>query len=521
MGQTLPSKGVDKWHQLPFADVRLLSCVSGTLDRSLLVGGLQVKVHPGWILKKPNLKPLSDYAIMDYPIRPDPVDTTHYTGTILLPIVYNVKAEGELHFGVQGTLEGCWDEHCLELPIRIEIPLDDSESDYTAYCAYIMNEIAQTPKLDFQVGSGVYKDDHTAILRFHVPDIQQAFLQNQNGLHFKVLQTQFWQNDVQFIVSYPETWKLNTAQDWILISNQGVFRVPILLTNQPLPPIIYPKPWGLFLLMGILMFICSPFFILWGTAFPKTAKQLRHQCVWAMIVSAVLVVVQCLWMKYFPELNFEKFKTCILVIMAGTLIFTPRFVWWAGLLFIIWPKPYLSGMVNDFNLWYFVPWLILWQLIPFAILWRYAEFWGKKARASLKKGFFSHNLFFLLPTILMLIYGIYQVRLNVPYQYTFDTKGPKLVCAKEDCAIWIEKKINPNFIDANSSLGKILLDLYQAQNNLLMFEDFENQTILTDTTPEKLKRYWIGLQSYRAGYRPADPPVHSGDDPRDPLPNAK
>ena len=130
--QSVFNKGVGEWYKLPFADVRLLSCTTGTLDRNLLVGGLQIDVHSGWILKKPTLKTLSEHGFLDYPIRPDPVDTTRYTGTILLPIVYNVKAEKELHFGVQGNLEGCWDEHCLELPIRIEIPMDDSESSYTA-----------------------------------------------------------------------------------------------------------------------------------------------------------------------------------------------------------------------------------------------------------------------------------------------------------------------------------------------------------------------------------------------------
>ena len=77
-------------------------------------------------------------------------------------------------------------------------------------------------------------------------------------------------------------------------------------------------------------------------------------------------------------------------------------------------------------------------------------------------------------------------------------------------------------IDANSSLGKTLLDLYQAQNNLLVFQDDEKTwTFLTNTTPERFKLYLMGLRNYRAGYRPADPPVRSGDALRAPSPNAK
>ncbi len=514
--QNTLSKGVGAWHSLPFADVRLLSCTTGTLNRNLLVGGLQIKIHPGWVLKKPNLRPLSEYGILDYPIRPDPLDTTQYTGTILLPIIYNATAQSNQPFGVQGNLIGCWDKQCLDLPIRVAISLDASESDYTAYCAYIMDEISQTPKLDLSIGKGYYIDDHTAVLRFHIPDIHQAFLQNQNGFHFQILQTQFFKNDVQFVVSYPENWPNDTIQDWILITNQGVFRVPIHLMQEPLPPILQSRPWGLFLFMGILLFICSPFFALWGIVFPKTAKQLRHQCVQALAVSVLLTILICLVMKYVPYYSCEKWTPYILVIMGITLIFPPRFVWWAGLLFIIWPKPYLKEMVDNFSLGYLIPWLILWQIIPFALLYRNAEFWGQKARWSLKKDFFLHNLFFLLPTIIMLIYGGYYMHINILYQKTLDLKSPALVCEKEDCHTWHEEKVPVQFIDAQSSLGKTLLDLYQGYKNLLIFDDEGTQTILTDTDPKSFKRYLVGLKNYRAGYRPVDPPVHSGDAPHDP-----
>ena len=136
------------------------------------------------------------------------------------------------------------------------------------------------------------------------------------------------------------------------------------------------------------------------------------------------------------------------------------------------------------------------------------------------KGFFSHNLFFLLPTIIMLIYGVYQIRLDIPYQNTLDLKEPTLVCIKEDCHSWVENGLKLDFIDASSSFGKTLLDLYQAKDNLLVFDDEGNQTILTDTTPEKVRHYLMGLHNYRAGYRPVHPRVHSGDAPHDPSPNA-
>ncbi len=511
--QAFEQNGVGKWHTLPFADVRLLSCTTGTLDRNLLVGGLQIKIHSGWILKKPRLKPLSENAVLDYPIRPDPLDTTQYTGTILLPIVQRVAAGEQTHFGAEGHLIGCWDDNCLDLPVRIELPLDSAESDYTSYCAYIMDEMGQTPKLDLNMGTGQYISEHQALLRFRVPNVYQAFLQNQNGLNFKILQTQFWQDMVQLRVSYSESWPKNTLKDWILITNQGIFRVPIRLTDQPLDPISQSRPWGMFLWVGGLLFICSPFFIFWGTVFPKTVKQLRRQCVHAAAVSAFFMTMMCFMIKYF---NWNCDKSFVLALMGITLIFPPRFIWWCVLLSIIWPKPYLLKMIDNFSLYYLLPWLILWQIVPFWILYRHAEFWRRKACASLKKSFFSHNLFFLLPTIVMLFYQGYVAHLSIPYQQNLNFKHTTLVCTKDDCESWLKAGLQLHLIDAQSPLGKTLLRFYQASENVLIFNDDGIQTILVNTTPQKLKKYLIGLQNYRAGYRPIDPPVHFGDGPHVP-----
>ncbi len=517
--QSFPEKGVGQLYRLPFADVRLLSCTTGTRGRDLLVGGLQIQIHSGWILKKTHLKTLSKSGVIEYPLQPDPVDTQTYTGTILLPIVYNAHTQDE--FGVQGNLIGCWDNNCLDLPIRVSLPLDQQESNYTSYCAYIMDEMGKVPKPVFKPEVGHYIDDHTSILRFHIPKIHQAFLQNQNGLNFKILQTQFWQNTVQFMVSYPEKWFNNTPQDWILITDQGVFRIPVMLSEEALPSISRNKPWGLFVLSPILLFLCSPFFILWGLAFPKTAQKLRQQCLHAMLVVPLLVLGTCIGIWILPDF-YSEFRIYILIIMALTLAFPPRFVWWASLLFIIWPKPYLRQMVQNFSLFVLLPWIIWGHIVPFAILYRYAKFWGKKARWSLKKAPFCHCFFFLLPTLVMLFYGIYVVNVEIPYRdvQSTDANIPTVVCEKTDCLTWSEMNFKVHLVPRESDLGKTLLDLYQANQNLIVFNDSGILTVLTDTTPQDVMRYLIGLKNYRAGYRPTDQPVHSGDDLHVPLPNA-
>ena len=120
----------------------------------------------------------------------------------------------------------------------------------------------------------------------------------------------------------------------------------------------------------------------------------------------------------------------------------------------------------------------------------------------------------------MLVYGIYEQDLKITYRTTLDLDHPTLVCTKEDCNLWIKSGLNLRFIDAQSSFGKTLLDIHQAHKNLLFFEDEGIHTVLTNMTPAKFNKYLIGLQNYRAGYRPVHPPVHSEDVPRDLSPNA-
>ena len=60
----------------------------------------------------------------------------------------------------------------------------------------------------------------------------------------------------------------------------------------------------------------------------------------------------------------------------------------------------------------------------------------------------------------------------------------------------------------------------KSQPDPFIFDDNGNETVLTNITPRKLKNYLIGLQNYRAQYRPAGPPIHSEDDRHDLSPNA-
>ncbi len=523
--QTFPEKGIGQWEKLPFADVRLMSCTTGFKNRSIIVGGLQIKMNEGWVLARPTLDTLSDKGVINYPIRPNSVQTQNYTGTFLIPIVYPYTPnQKDFSFGVVGNLKACQKENCSDSPIFMKLPLDENESKYTSYCAYIMDELKNTPIPAFDMGKGQWLDNNHAWISFKAPRVNQAFLQNESGLDFRILKTIFLKNEVRFKVTYPQQWDEKTMKDWILITNQGIFRVPIVLTQNPLPKPGKDKPWGMFIFGGILLFICSPFFILFGTSFLKNKKQLRQQCVHAIIATTALITLFCLIYRYFSNI----YETDILLhlawlIMGITLIFTPRFVWWTALLFIVWPKPILKQMSETFSLYYLIPWLIMWNILPFGLLYKYADFWGKKGRFSLKNDFFLHNFFFLLPTIFLMIGSIYNYVIEIPYENlsVIDKTRINVVCEKKDCQEWKAYQPSICFIDPKADFGKTLKDKYIHKKNIVIFNDNQNEIVLTDITPKKLEKYLTGLQNYHAQYRPVDPPIHSGDDRHDLSPNAK
>ena len=243
----------------------------------------------------------------------------------------------------------------------------------------------------------------------------------------------------------------------------------------------------------------------------------------AIIATTVLIPVFCFIYRYFPNINdLDILFPWVWVVMGITLIFTPRFVWWTALLFVVWPKPILNEMTKVFSLWYLMPWLIIWNVLPFGLLYKYADFWGKKGRFSLKNDFFLHNLFFLLPTIYLLCSGVYNHFIGIPYENApkMDKTRINIVCEKSDCQNWMEFLPNVRFIDPKSNFGKELQSLYNVKKRIILFYDNNTEIILTDTSPEKLKNYLIGLQNYRAQYMPIDPPTHFGDDRHDLLPNA-
>lgn len=524
--QNIPEKGVGQWEKLPFGQVRMLSCSTGRQNRNIIVGGLQVQLDDGWVLDRPNLSPLSPEGVISYPIRPNPIKTQKYTGSFLIPVIYpHQPNQKDLNFGVQGNLKACANQNCWDIPIKINLSLDENESKYTSYCAYIMDELKKTPIPAFDMGQGQWMNDHQSLLSFKIPRVNQAFLQNENGLDFRILQTRFSKDEVEFKVSYTPQWPNKTIRDWILITNQGVFRVPIILDEKTFPKKEIEKPWWTFFFGSFFFFICSPFFILLGTSFKRNKKQLRQQCIKAIIVSAITITLSCLWMRFFDYNEvIQSIATPVIWIILGiTLILTPRNAEWAGALFILWPKPFLHDMLDYFPLYAIIPWFIIGHIVPFFIMYKYAEFWGKKGRAGLKKDFFFQNLFFLLPTICLLGWSVFSYTTDISYNNIphIDKNRINVICEKTECMNWENLNSNIRFINPQSSFGKELLNHHETKGTTVIFNDEGNETVLTDTTVKKFKRYLIGLQNYRARYTPIDPPTHSGDAPHGPSPNAK
>ena len=151
--------GATPVYDLPFAEVRLLSCSDGIQGRDLVIGGLKIDLKEGWTLQKPHLKALIPAQLLwiDYPILPDSQETKFYQEPVFIPVVASVPQKGELIYGVQGDVTACKSkDDCLTLPIHIDLPLSKEQGQYTAYCAYITEMLKQvpTPQPEFLKGYG-------------------------------------------------------------------------------------------------------------------------------------------------------------------------------------------------------------------------------------------------------------------------------------------------------------------------------------------------------------------------------
>lgn len=530
--------GQTQWYDLPFAQVRMLSCLDGIEAQKMVVGGVQIVLKQGWTLQKPTLKPLheSDLLWIDYPIRPNPQETKVYTSDIFIPVLASPLLNPQLTFGVRGDLTACHARTgCLTLPIQIQLPLNTKSHNYTPYCAFIMDCLKQVPLPSGEKMSAIFTplNEQEGRLSFETNmKINQAFLQNDSGASFRVLERHFETGVLTFRLLGKD---LDKIKNWILITNQGVFRVPVL--EKAVVPSAPQKsvPWSGLLWGGLWLFLGTPFFIFWGLAWPKNKNDFVVQSLQLAHAGTLVFILFCLGLAFYPKqlllLNDPLYGGVSLILMGGSLLFPPKKVGLVLLLFWVWPKPYLWDTFKAFQ--GESNWLIVWGTGAVAWLWlicfiriKGQKMWERFFHQNLKKIPFLINLFFLMPTVYLCVWMVCQLKEpEIPFQKTLSlNSGLTVVCAGQDCVPWVPEKNYPvHFISEDSPVGQAyLLRYHRPYGPLVMLLDAQEITVFPETiTPKQFHSFILDWQNYHVLGTLAHQPTHFEDAPHAPSPNAK
>ena len=501
-------KGIGDWKKVPFGQMRIISCSTGVKDLPVVVGGLQVQIDSGWILKKPTLKPLSDKlpSWVESPVRPGSGKNITYEKEVLFPLIYAKDSTQTTSFelGVQGNFTACQGEKCLDIPIRISMNLPADESEYTSLCNYIIEKQVQSPlPAETQGVKGVaWKNNQGISLLFTgIREPITAFLQTPTQDDFQITETQFFKKGV-FMRAQMEPWSVGTIKDWVLVSDKGGFRVPVIMKDRAVMPQkdlnISWKIW----LMGWELFFLTPLFIWWGLGVAKTNKLWKKQII---KMGKILPLFFALWViiSRLGQGFFADWMIYYGIVLWGFVCLFPPHKWYMALgLFLIWPSfikvPELS--LGLLLLWGVI--ILLEMAIPFIFLYFKTDEIGKVLRDFKKKNFFSWNFVFLLPTVIMLGSFVFRVYQKDLYQNTLNPNGLSVVCSFKECDPW-RKMENVSFINSKDIQGRILREIYPNMYPLIIWQDENGRFILpSDVSMQKAKEAILNWQNYHAGYTP-------------------
>ena len=501
-------KGVGDWKEVPFGKMRIVSCSSGVQDLSVVVGGLQVQIDPDWILKKPTLKPLSDKlpSWIESPVRPGTGKNTIYQKEVLFPLIYarNPTETTPFELGVQGGFTACREEKCLDIPIRIGMDLTADESEYTSLCNYIIEKQVQSPlPAETQGVEGyAWKDDQGISLLFTcIYGATTAFLQTPGQDDFQITETQFLKKGV-FMRAQIEPWAVGTTKNWILVSDKGVFNVPVIMQDKA---VLLPRDLNLSWkdwLSGWELFFFTPLFIWWGLGLVKTKKLWKKQIIKMGKFLPLFFVLWVIISKLGQNFISEWIIYYGIVLFGFVCLFPPQ-KWYLALgLFLIWPS---SVKVPELSLGLFFLWgavVLSEMVIPFAFLYLKADEIGKILREYKKKNFFFWNLVFLLPTVIMLGSFIFRACQKDIYQNALNSDGLSVVCSFRECDSW-RKMENVSFINSKDIQGLVLREIYPDIYPLVVWQDKYGRFVLpSDVSVEKAKEAILNWKTYHAQYKP-------------------
>ena len=495
--------GIGAWQEMPFGQMRILSCSSGVKDLAMVVGGLQIRLEPDWTMKKPLLKPLVDQypSWIELPVRPGDGRSPIYKGEVLIPLIYTRDPNEQAPFdlGVQGELPVCQNDQCLTLPIRISLPLSETEAEYTTACAYLIEQQRQIPwpaKARHIQGYAWQSDGKITFVFNGVKKAQIAFLQTLLQSPFHVLETRLEENGIMMEVQ-TQPWEIGQTQEWVLISDQGIFKVPVIMQNQAVSLSAPSISWKIGLLGGELFFL-TPLFIWWGLGIKKNKKTWQKEIRQFILFSPFVFVLRAFLNEMIP---FDMVGYTLLI-LGITCLFPPQKPITALLLFFLWPYfPTLPPL----SMGLFITWLIgtwLQMMLPFVLLYFSAKELGKILRDAKQKSFFVYNFIFLLPTVILLGGTIwYNMHKSPTYLNALNTDGFSVMCAQKECISW-QKETNIHFIDPESALGKKLQKSYKHSQAVIWQSDGERVILPPDTSVKKAYFFKKNWQNYRAQRMP-------------------
>ncbi len=496
--------GIGKWQELPFGGVRLLSCTTGVKGLSMVVGGLQVKLADGWTMKKPSLRSLDENipVWMESPLRPGSGKNTTYQGEVFFPLVFarNLQVVSPFNFGLQGDFPVCYKNRCMTLPLQMHLSLPADESDYTTACAYILDQQKQVPLLGEVMGvkGAAWTDNDDLVMAFEgIKNPSIAFLQTPDQDDFQVVETQLEKTGLIMRVK-TNPWTIGQKKEWILITNKGAFRVPVLMQENlvHLPP--SPLPFSTWWLGWNFIFF-TPLFIWWGLGVKRTNKEWQREILKFCWVLPVLFCFRLIFNQYF---SFD-WGWYTIFLLSLVCIFPPQKKETAFVLFLIWPyfpkvpeMPFFLLVV-----WFFV--MLLEMLAPFAFLYVKTAEVGKILRSLKQKNFFMYNLTFLFPTVILLmgsIWGVFQNKIS--YQNELNQNGFTVIAAAQD---FEGKQKIPEvfFVDPTSVPGETLQKMYERKTPLVIWQDEWGRVILPpNSSLSDLFKFISNWQTYHALYKP-------------------
>ena len=493
--------GIGAWQEMPFGQMRILSCSSGVKDLAMVVGGLQIRLNPDWMMKKPVLKPLVDQhpSWIEPPVRPGDGRSPVYRGEVLIPLIYtrDPNEKEPFNLGVQGELPVCQNDQCLTLPIRISLPLSETEAEYTTACAYLIEQQRQIPwpaKAHHIQGYAWQSDDKITFVFDGVQKAQIAFLQTLLQSPFHVLETRLEEKGVVMEVQ-TQPWEVGQTQEWVLISDQGIFKVPVMMQEQSVSLSASSVSWTIGLL-GWELFFLTPLFIWWGLGMKKTQKAWQKAIRQFILLSPFVFVLRALLNGIIP---FDATGYALVVFLV-TCLFPPQRPIMALLLFFLWPYfPALPPLSTGL----FIAWLIgswLQMMLPFVLLYFSTKELGKILCEAKQKSFFAYNFIFLLPTVVLLggtIWG--SLRASPTYVDALNPDGFSVIC--NPCASW-QKEKDIHLIDPESALGKGLQKRYGRSQVVIWQSEGERVILSPDTSVKKAYFFRKNWQNYRAQRTP-------------------